>query len=153
MDHLYFSDNAELKAGEVIAVVRNPTGKENIDLLRSFTQQCETALADEKELNALALSHHKNRKMVLGEMQSEYARLIRSMNELQQLLADKHLETEIGTLSSQIKNNDHLAQITEKQLKLMRQVLANSIERFEADSIFYAEGFHQRPSSMIAAAS
>jgi len=160
LEQLYFKDNTNIKKGDIIAEITNPTNKESIDFLKTTIQRLTTENAQPLEhFNAhqlsSTLSQISDKNLLFGNNLPEFNSFIQNLTELNVLLADKNYQTTIKNVNQQIGYNKSLALITKEQLDLLNQEISNAKEKFKADSSLYKKGviakhtFFQNQSELI----
>ena len=152
---LQIADSSYVRTGQTVAVVTNSSSQQDILLLTDFISECEYVLsgADSKIFKKPFPTAPDS--LVLGQSQSEYNRLVSAMTELWELHTDKYHVNEIALIDRQIGYNKEMAAISKDQLTLMHNVVENSKNRFEADSLLHVQGviakheFYERRSTYI----
>ncbi|MBL4709777.1 MAG: HlyD family efflux transporter periplasmic adaptor subunit [Flavobacteriales bacterium] len=130
IEKLIIPNDSSITKGVVIAEIRSPISKESIDDLTVILKSKNNQEIIE-QLNALS---------DVGILQDDINTLINNLIEYQNLENNLYFKNSINNLSDQIKYSANLATITKKELGLLNVEITNAREKFEADSILYAQG-------------
>lgn len=161
LEHLYFKDNTNIKEGDIIAEITNPTNKESIEFLATTLQgliakETEPLKSFNTDQITEVLTQISGENLLLGNELPEFNQLIQNLTELNILLTDQFYQNNIKNFNQQIEYNDRLAWITKGQLDLLNQELINAKEKFKGDSALYKKGaiakheFFKNQSELIA---
>lgn len=152
IEQLFFEDNTNIKKGQIIAEITNPTDKESIQLLDSmvtqFSVDCHSDWSDSKTEESfdknrirLILNQFSTKNILIGNELPEVNSFVDNLTELNALLSDEYYQKNIENLRQQITYNNQLAIITKTQLNLLKQEIKNAQEKFKADSTLYEKGY------------
>ena len=171
LEQLYFKDNTNIKKGDIIAEITNPTNKASVLFLDSIVSEylnyrvksnqaqksyLDNLLIDENSTIPNVLAQISAKSLLLGNELPAFNEFIQNLTELDVLLTDHFHQNTIKNFNQQIEYNDRLAWITKGQLDLLNQELKNAKEKFEGDSILYKRGviakhnFFKNQSELIA---
>tara|TARA_R110001592_G_scaffold357599_1_gene661137 strand:- start:2107 stop:3438 length:1332 start_codon:yes stop_codon:yes gene_type:complete len=146
IEQLFFKDNTNIKKGQIIAEITNPTDKESIQLLDSIVTHFSvsdsgTEESFDKNRISLILNQFSTKNILIGNELTEVNSFVDNLTELNALLTDEYYHKNIENLNQQITYNNQLAAITKTQLSLLKQDMKNAQEKFKVDSVLYQKGY------------
>jgi multidrug resistance efflux pump len=155
LEQLFFKNNSNIKKGQIIAEITNPTNKESIQFLDSIVTFCHSAwnpifisegveeYSNDKAKNNIKeiLTQISVKNILIGNELPDFNNFVDNLTELNALLADQFYQNNIKNLNQQITYNNQLAEITNSQLSLLNQEIKNATEKFKADSTLYQKGY------------
>jgi HlyD family type I secretion membrane fusion protein len=151
IEHLYFKNNSDIKKGQIIAEITNPTDKESIQFLDSIVTFYQSPLvlkgieeaSNNRAKNIIkeTLSQISTKNILIGNELSDFNIFVDNLTELNALLTDKYYQNNIENINQQITYNNQLAEITKTQLDFLNQEVKNATEKFKVDSTLYQKGY------------
>lgn len=130
VSNMFLTNGAEVKVGEIIASIRNPTEESSLDSLVQLVNQENT---QKEEIFISKLQSLEN----LGGVQVDVNNLTTDLIELRNLKTNAFFQESINTLNQQVDYQNRLAWITKQELALLETEISNAKEKFEADSLLY----------------
>jgi len=136
IEHIYFTDNSEIKKGDVIVTLSNLLTFEAKEQLELITVDITTYVIE----NKLAEYEIKDSSISFGAIQNDYSNLIKSITEYKNLVNENNVGFNIKNLKEQINNNTILRSVTYQQLNTSKSQLNNANDKFKSDQNLYDKG-------------
>ncbi|MCB8995299.1 MAG: HlyD family efflux transporter periplasmic adaptor subunit [Bacteroidales bacterium] len=133
---LMVSDNEEVRAGQLLALIENPGNLDDIirlrDELNTFQNQFESVKAGKSEFF--------RENFVLGDIQPLYANFLKQYNDYCQFLELDYYQQKVKSLNEEIgKYRDYSKRLT-KQSMILKQEEELAARQFTRDSLVYRQG-------------
>jgi HlyD family type I secretion membrane fusion protein len=136
INQIYFEDNSIVSKGDVILTLNNLLSLEAKEHLKIVSAKITTLINKNKlqdyEINDTTISY--------GSIQKDYANLIKSIADYQNLVKENNIAFNIKNLKEQIKNNTILRSVTYQQLNTSKTQLKNAEEKYQSDKILLEKG-------------
>lgn len=132
---IFVSDTSIVNKGGFIAEIESQTSYKDVFFLNSLIDEVDIFLEDStKKIDV------KN-KIVLGEIQEEYNKLVNGINDYKELRKrDNYYLKSINNLNIQIKNQKSLQTINFNQSKLLNNQIIGAKDRFNVNKRLFDKG-------------
>ena len=135
VQHLFYSDNQEIYAGDIIAEIQSPISYEVIEYLQEYTKAFDHELAS----GATEFTPPDTGQYNFGDLQLRINEMRTDIIQVN-LKLNYDLETiSIKKLEDRIKYHNELISISESVLKVEEKELSNAKERYESDKKLYQD--------------
>jgi len=141
IEYIYFSNNSDVKKGDVIVTLNNlltVEAKEQLELITTDISNC----INETNSKCIGLADYQiiDSSISFGVIQNDYSNLIKSITEYQNLVNENNVGFNIKNLKQQINNNTILRSVSYQQLNTSKSQLNNAEDKFSSDRILYDKG-------------
>jgi len=133
IQNLRFNENEQVREGQLLAELLNPTNEVTIDSLKRVLLHFNLKEAKQTAASISGITY-------LGQAQEQVNVLYNQLIEYDELVYDPAFEHTIQTLNDQIHYNRRLAALSEEELKVMKIEIGAAGEKFKSDSSLYASG-------------
>jgi HlyD family type I secretion membrane fusion protein len=136
IENIYFTENSDVKKGDVIVTLNNLLTLEAKNKLEIITKEIQQHLSE----NTLTEYQIVDSSISFGAIQNDYSSLIKSISEYQNLVNENNIAFNIKNLKEQIKNNTILRSVTYQQLNTSKTQLKNAEDKYNSDQSLYKKG-------------
>jgi HlyD family secretion protein len=135
IEGLFVKDNQYVKAGDLLARIKNPLTKEAADFLEKIVLEVQLGLQNDFK-SPIGFA---NNQTVFGGVQSEYNELINAVNEYRFSLNTDQYEKRKQNLEKQISNYRRLDEINQRQFKYAEESYVRAEDKYNANKDLYAK--------------
>jgi multidrug resistance efflux pump len=135
IEGLFVKDNQYVKAGDLLARIKNPLTKEAADFLEKIVLEVQLGLQNDFK-SPIGFA---NNQTVFGGVQSEYNELINAVNEYRFSLNTDQYEKRRQNLEKQISNYRRLDEINQRQFKYAEESYVRAEDKYKANKDLYAK--------------
>lgn len=135
IEGLFVKDNQYVKAGGVLARIKNPLTKEAVDFLENIVLEVQLGFQN----NFKSPIEFANNQTVFGGVQSEYNELVNAVNEYRFSLNTDQYEKRKQNLEKQISNYRRLDEINQRQFKYAEESYVRAEDKYNANKDLYAK--------------
>lgn len=135
IEGLFVKDNQYVKAGGVLARIKNPLTKEAADFLENIVLEVQLGFQNDFK-SPIGFA---NNQTVFGGVQSEYNELVNAVNEYRFSLNTDQYEKRKQNLEKQISNYRRLDEINQRQFKYAEESYVRAEDKYNANKDLYAK--------------
>jgi HlyD family secretion protein len=135
IEGLFVKDNQYVKAGGVLARIKNPLTKEAVDFLENIVLEVQLGFQNDFK----SPIEFANNQTVFGGVQSEYNELVNAVNEYRFSLNTDQYEKRKQNLEKQISNYRRLDEINQRQFKYAEESYVRAEDKYNANKDLYAK--------------
>ena len=135
IEGLFVKDNQYVKAGGVLARIKNPLTKEAVDFLENIVLEVQLGFKNDFK-SPIGFA---NNQTVFGGVQSEYHELVNAVNEYRFSLNTDQYEKRKQNLEKQISNYRRLDEINQRQFKYAEESYVRAEDKYNANKDLYAK--------------
>jgi HlyD family secretion protein len=135
IEGLFVKDNQYVKAGGVLARIKNPLTKEAVDFLEKIVLEVQLGFQNDFK-SPIGFA---NNQTVFGGVQSEYNELVNAVNEYRFSLNTDQYEKRKQNLEKQISNYRRLDEINQRQFKYAEESYVRAEDKYNANKDLYAK--------------
>jgi HlyD family secretion protein len=135
IEGLFVKDNQYVKAGGVLARIKNPLTKEAVDFLEKIVLEVQLGFQNDFK----SPIEFANNQTVFGGVQSEYNELVNAVNEYRFSLNTDQYEKRKQNLEKQISNYRRLDEINQRQFKYAEESYVRAEDKYNANKDLYAK--------------
>jgi HlyD family secretion protein len=135
IEGLFVKDNQYVKAGDLLARIKNPLTKEAADFLEKIVLEVQLGFQNDFK-SPIGFA---NNQTVFGGVQSEYNELINAVNEYRFSLNTDQYEKRRQNLEKQISNYRRLDEINQRQFKYAEESYVRAEDKYKANKDLYAK--------------
>jgi HlyD family secretion protein len=135
IEGLFVKDNQYVKAGDLLARIKNPLTKEAADFLEKIVLEVQLGFQNDFK-SPIGFA---NNQTVFGGVQSEYNELINAVNEYRFSLNTDQYEKRKQNLEKQISNYRRLDEINQRQFKYAEESYVRAEDKYNANKDLYAK--------------
>jgi HlyD family secretion protein len=135
IEGLFVKDNQYVKAGDVLARIKNPLTKEAVDFLEKIVLEVQTGLKNDFK----SPIEFATNQTVFGGVQGDYNELVNAVNEYRFSLNTDQYEKRRQNLEKQISNYRRLDEINQRQFKYAEESYVRAEDKYKANKDLYAK--------------
>lgn len=135
IEGLFVKDNQYVKAGDVLARIKNPLTKEAVDFLENIVLEVQSGLQDDFK----SPIEFATNQTVFGGVQSDYNELVNAVNEYRFSLNTDQYEKRRQNLEKQISNYRRLDEINQRQFRYAEESYVRAEDKYKANKDLYSK--------------
>ncbi len=134
LDSIYVKNHATVKKGQLLATIHNTANIEDMQKLKEYLDSMQLFIAffDRQFLRAIS------QEVQLGELQSDYAQLLKLLNEYMVFKDENIYQTRVSSMRQELEQQRKYIRQTNAQINLYRQSYSINRKQYERDSMLFS---------------